>query len=93
MTVHDSILDLDTPTGPMRTYVYTPVPANGRDEPVPGLVLYSEIFQQHRRVDVGPHRAGRSVQVQNRVLHVHGNSLRIGFRVRHRRIQNWRSKA
>jgi carboxymethylenebutenolidase len=33
--------DLDTPTGPMRTYLFRPV-AEGR---YPGLVLYSEIFQ------------------------------------------------
>ena len=46
MNVQDSILDLDTPTGPMRTYVYTPVLPNGRNDRVPGLVLYSEIFQQ-----------------------------------------------
>jgi carboxymethylenebutenolidase len=46
MNVQDSILDLDTPTGPMRTYVYAPVLQNGRNDKVPGLVLYSEIFQQ-----------------------------------------------
>ena len=46
MNVQDSILDLETPTGPMRTYVYTPVLPNGRNDKVPGLVLYSEIFQQ-----------------------------------------------
>ncbi|MBV9124308.1 MAG: dienelactone hydrolase family protein [Planctomycetes bacterium] len=34
--------DLETPTGPMRSYVYRPV-AGGR---YPGLVLFSEIFQQ-----------------------------------------------
>ena len=34
-------VDLDTPTGPMRTYLFRPV-AEGR---YPGLVLYSEIFQ------------------------------------------------
>src|ERR1700730_566323 len=34
--------DLETPTGTMRTYVYRPV-AGGR---YPGLVLFSEIFQQ-----------------------------------------------
>lgn len=46
MNVTDSILDLATPTGPMRTYVYSPAAVNGREERVPGLVLYSEIFQQ-----------------------------------------------
>lgn len=38
----DPSVDLETPTGPMRTYVYRPV-APGR---YPGLVLFSEIFQQ-----------------------------------------------
>ena len=38
----DPSVDLDTPTGPMRTYVYRPV-APGR---YPGLVFFSEIFQQ-----------------------------------------------
>src|SRR4029079_14314390 len=38
----DPSVDLETPTGPMRTYVYRPV-APGR---YPGLVFFSEIFQQ-----------------------------------------------
>src|SRR5688572_22688479 len=38
----DPAVDLDTPTGPMRTYVYRPV-APGR---YPGLLLFSEIFQR-----------------------------------------------
>ena len=38
----DPHVDLDTPTGPMRTYVYRPV-APGR---YPGLVFFSEIFQR-----------------------------------------------
>ncbi len=38
----DPGIDLDTPTGPMRTWVYRPV-ASGR---YPGLVLFSEIFQR-----------------------------------------------
>jgi carboxymethylenebutenolidase len=46
MNTHDDTLDLDTPTGPMRTYVYRPVPAHEPDRRWPGLVLYSEIFQQ-----------------------------------------------
>ena len=29
MIVQDSQLDLDTPTGPMRAYVYTPTPPRG----------------------------------------------------------------
>lgn len=46
MIVQDSHLELDTPTGPMRTYVYTPAPPRGRPAQFPGLFLYSEIFQQ-----------------------------------------------
>ena len=38
----DPAVDLDTPTGPMRTYVYRPA-APGR---YPGLVFFSEIFQR-----------------------------------------------
>ena len=38
----DAFVDVPTPTGPMRTYVYRPV-AETRH---PGLVLYSEIFQR-----------------------------------------------
>ncbi len=45
MTVTDSVADLPTPTGPMRTYFYTPHDPH-RTQPRPGLVLYSEIFQQ-----------------------------------------------
>ncbi|HEV7554897.1 MAG TPA: dienelactone hydrolase family protein [Kofleriaceae bacterium] len=38
----DACVDVPTPTGPMRTYLYRPV----ADTPHPGLVLYSEIFQR-----------------------------------------------
>jgi carboxymethylenebutenolidase len=38
----DPSVDLETPTGPMRTYVYRPV-APGK---YPGLVFFSEIFQR-----------------------------------------------
>ncbi|MBV9298010.1 MAG: dienelactone hydrolase family protein, partial [Verrucomicrobia bacterium] len=42
MTIKDDeSIDLQTPTGPMRTYILRPV-AEGR---YPGLVLFSEIFQ------------------------------------------------
>src|ERR1700761_3474053 len=42
MTIKDDIVvDLDTPTGPMRTYVFRPV-SEGR---YPGMVFYTEIFQ------------------------------------------------
>src|SRR6185436_11737535 len=45
MIVRSEFRDLETPTGPMRTYVYTPVhPTVARK--YPGLLLYSEIFQQ-----------------------------------------------
>jgi carboxymethylenebutenolidase len=42
MIIQEESSDLDTPTGPMRTYVCRPV-APGR---YPGIVLYSEIFQR-----------------------------------------------
>ena len=46
MTVTDAALDVPTPTGPMRTYVYAPHEPGRPAAPRPGLVLYSEIFQQ-----------------------------------------------
>jgi len=46
MIVTDSVADLPTPTGPMRTYFYSPHLAGQAPRPRPGLVLYSEIFQQ-----------------------------------------------
>jgi carboxymethylenebutenolidase len=42
MILQEEQVDLATPTGPMRTYVYRPV-ARGR---YPGVVLFSEIFQR-----------------------------------------------
>jgi carboxymethylenebutenolidase len=42
MILQSEVHDLETSTGPMRTYVYRPVAA-GR---YPGLLLFSEIFQQ-----------------------------------------------
>src|SRR5438045_1091007 len=42
MILQSETHDLDTPTGAMRTYVYRPV-AGGR---YPGVLLFSEIFQQ-----------------------------------------------
>src|SRR5436190_1336996 len=42
MIITDSeFIDLPTPTGPMRTYIFQPA-AGGR---YPGLLLFSEIFQ------------------------------------------------
>jgi carboxymethylenebutenolidase len=46
MIVRDDVLDLLTPTGPMRTYVYQPRDPHRPEHRFPGLVLYSEIFQQ-----------------------------------------------
>ena len=42
MIIKDEVVELETPQGSMRTYVYRPV-AEGK---YPGLVLFSEIFQQ-----------------------------------------------
>lgn len=42
MILEESVVELATPTGPMRTYVYAPKAA-GR---WPGVVLFSEIFQR-----------------------------------------------
>ena len=41
MIVHEDVVDLTTPTGPMRTYILHPV-APGQ---YPGLLFYSEIYQ------------------------------------------------
>lgn len=48
LLVEDPFVDVPTPTGPMRTYLYRPVPAQGTTGPdrFPGVVLYSEIFQR-----------------------------------------------
>jgi carboxymethylenebutenolidase len=46
MIVQDTSIDVETPTGPMRCYLYTPVTPVKRDVRYPGIVLYSEIFQQ-----------------------------------------------
>jgi carboxymethylenebutenolidase len=45
MIVRYETRDLDTPTGIMRTHVYTPVPPDGPRR-FPGLLLYPEIYQQ-----------------------------------------------
>lgn len=44
MIVHSEFVDLDTPTGTMRTHVYTPATPGARR--YPGLLLYPEIYQQ-----------------------------------------------
>ena len=46
MIVRDSVLDLPTPNGPMRSYAYAPHDPHRPDATYPGVVLYSEIFQQ-----------------------------------------------
>lgn len=46
MLVRDRVADLATPTGPMRTYVYAGHDPHRPDKKRPGVVLYSEIFQQ-----------------------------------------------
>jgi carboxymethylenebutenolidase len=43
--VHESTVDLATPTGLMRTAMFAPVSANGTARRDGGIVLYSEIFQ------------------------------------------------
>ena len=45
MIVRSEFVDLPTPTGPMRTHVYTPAAA-GPGARWPGVLLYPEIYQQ-----------------------------------------------
>src|SRR5580692_6811207 len=56
MTLTEESVDLSTPTGPMRTYVFRPA-APGK---YPGIVLYSEIFQM-----TGPIRRTASMLAGN----------------------------
>jgi carboxymethylenebutenolidase len=46
MHVTDTHVDLGTPSGPMRCYLYEPAPGDRPPRTFPGLILYSEIFQQ-----------------------------------------------
>jgi carboxymethylenebutenolidase len=47
MILVESSVDLPTPTGPMRTYLYRPAPAAvAAGRRFPGVVLFSEIFQR-----------------------------------------------
>jgi carboxymethylenebutenolidase len=55
----DEYVDLDTPTGPMRTYVFRPV-APGR---YPGILFFSEIFQV-----TGPIRRTATILASNGFL-------------------------
>jgi carboxymethylenebutenolidase len=73
MTLHDETLDLATPTGPMRTYVYRPRDDRRPAARYPGLVFYSEIFQQTppiRRLAEGFASQGFVVMVPE-VYHLH----------------------
>ncbi len=45
MIVHETILDVTSPTGTMQTALFTPVSPHGATRRDPGIVLYSEIFQ------------------------------------------------
>src|ERR1051325_10028476 len=49
MLVRDGAIDVDTPTGPMRTYVYEPFEAGRAEEPVP--VMVPEVY--HSRLAPG----------------------------------------
>jgi carboxymethylenebutenolidase len=46
MIVRDSVLEVPTPTGPMRSYAYAAHDPHRPAQTYPGIVLYSEIFQQ-----------------------------------------------
>jgi carboxymethylenebutenolidase len=73
MNVLDDAADLATPTGPMRTYVYRPRDPARPERRDPGLVLYSEIFQQTapiRRLAVQFASQGHVVMVPE-VYHEH----------------------
>jgi carboxymethylenebutenolidase len=79
MTVTDSIVDVPTPTGPMRTYLYSPHEPSRPQPPRPGLVLYSEIFQQTppvRRLAVQFASLGYLVAVPE-VYHAHEPAGRV----------------
>jgi carboxymethylenebutenolidase len=72
MTVTDSVADLATPTGPMRTYFYSPHDPHKAQQRA-GLVLYSEIFQQTppvRRLAINFASLGYLVAVPE-VYHAH----------------------
>src|SRR5262245_35708855 len=74
MIVTDSVADIATPTGPMRTYFYAPHEAGRPAQPRPGLVLYSEIFQQTqpvKRLAINFASLGYLVAVPE-VYHAHG---------------------
>lgn len=45
MNVRETSVDLETPAGPMRTFVFEPADPRGADCKWPGLLFYTEIFQ------------------------------------------------
>jgi len=50
--VRDHFVDLDTPQGPMRTYVYEPKTENVyAEKKYPGLIFYTAIFQRTPAID------------------------------------------
>ena len=73
MIVAEAVLDVATPTGPMRTYLYLPREPGRPLQTRPGLVLYSEIFQQTppvRRIAITFASMGYLVAVPE-VYHAH----------------------
>lgn len=73
MIVAEAVLDVATPTGPMRTYLYLPREPGRPLQARPGLVLYSEIFQQTppvRRIAITFASMGYLVAVPE-VYHAH----------------------
>jgi carboxymethylenebutenolidase len=73
MILQNETVDLTTPTGPMRTYVYRPRDDHRPNARYPGIVFYSEIFQQTppiRRLAEGFAAQGLVVMVPE-VYHLH----------------------
>ena len=46
MIIKDTKIEIQTATGLMRTYLYSPDEPGRTERKRPGLILYSEIFQQ-----------------------------------------------
>jgi carboxymethylenebutenolidase len=73
MILQNETVDLTTPSGPMRTYVYRPHEERRPTARYPGIVFYSEIFQQTppiRRLAEGFAAQGFVVMVPE-VYHLH----------------------
>ena len=63
MNIHEEVAELETPTGAMRTYVYspaTPAATSTNERNRPGIVFFSEIFQQ-----TGPIKRAASILAGN----------------------------